>query len=168
MHNAKAAQIRHVMRWLFMVMLRPFVSVTPMQRVRLTVFANWHTFEQTCKEAGRYFTAQQLHTVQDCVEEALLGQNTLNADAIACDSLFWHQVPKNHMCTHMVFDLAVVANPRIAHCYADEDLVGKMKRIMARCHGATAGRTGMLRYTILACTRWWTHSVKPISEREIG
>ena len=157
MHNAKAAQTRHIMRWLFLVMLRPGISETPMQKVRLTVFANWHTFESTCRQAGRYFTPMQLAQVQDSVEEALLGQNTLNADALSRGLLYWHQIPKNHMCTHMAFDLACIANPRICHCYADEDLVGKMKRIMSRCHGATAGRNGMMRYTILACTRWWTH-----------
>ena len=67
----------------------------------------------------------------------------------------WHTIPKNHLITHLMYDQAPQANPRRVLCYADEEMVGKMKRIMERCHGSTAGRMGMHRYIILAGVRWW-------------
>ena len=158
-YNAKAAMTRHLMRWLYTVLLRPNVSVSDIQLVRLRMFAQWNVFETICKESGRYFTAVQLARVQEAVEAALVAQNTLNANALANGSFHWHQTPKCHMATHMAYDDCLVANPRTVHCYCDEDLVGKMKRTIAKCHGGTAGRMGTMRYVILAGTRWWSRLV---------
>ena len=62
------------------------------------------------------------------------------------------------MLTHMANDMAggCFVNPRRVTCYADEDMVGRMKRIIRTCHGATAGRMCMHRYAILVGVRWWT------------
>ena len=37
----------------------------------------------------------------------------------------------------------------------DEDLIGKMKLLMASCHGRAAGKMGLKRYLNMAGTRWW-------------
>ena len=48
-----------------------------------------------------------------------------------------------------------VVNPRRVHCYSDEDLVGKVKKLCTRCHGATVGVRAISRYCILLSIRWW-------------
>ena len=52
-------------------------------------------------------------------------------------ALGWKVVPKFHALSHIAYDNGGV-NPRQVHCYQDEDMVGKLKRIYLRCHGALA------------------------------
>ena len=70
-------------------------------------------------------------------------------------TLRYKLVPKHHMATHLAFDAAPQANPRHVQCYCDEDMVGKMKRLTAKCHGLSAGRMNVMRYVILVGVRWW-------------
>ena len=156
-HMAKGAATRHMVRWILSVLMRPGVSTTPIQLVRLALFEKWTTFEVICARTGRYFSPADLKSLQDSVEAALVAQNALHAHALANNSLHWHQLPKNHSASHMAFEFCPLANPRKIHCYPDEDMIGKMKRLMSKCHGKTAGRMGVLRYIILAGTRWWDH-----------
>ena len=46
-------------------------------------------------------------------------------------------------------------NPRTVQCYADEDMVGRVKRIAVACHGGSRGPERTLaRYVILQGVRW--------------
>ena len=48
------------------------------------------------------------------------------------------------MATHLAYDFAVAGvNPRRITCYADEDMIGRVKRIVQKCHGGNAGRRGL-------------------------
>ena len=89
------------------------------------------------------------------MEEALTCQNALCSEAVEAGRAMWHELPKNHMASHIAYDFVKEINPRSVHNYPDEDMVGRMKRIMSTCHGATAARSGMQRYIILAGARWW-------------
>ena len=61
------------------------------------------------------------------------------------------------MATHLAYDFAADGvNPRRVTCYADEDMVGRIKKIVNRCHGRTADKTSLDRSAILVATRWWT------------
>ena len=155
MHQAKGAQNKYVVQWLRTVMLRPGVTAPGHGATRLVCFQCWVTFETICARNGRYLTPPDLRAAVDAVEGALLAQNALASDAIAQAHLRWHLIPKHHMTTHMAYDFCQQANPRHVHAYPDEDLIGKMKRLMSLCHGATAGRMGLMRYIILVGVRWW-------------
>ena len=91
------------------------------------------------------------------MEKALIHLNCLHGDALEEREFLWHIAPKCHMATHLAYDfVAEGVNPRRVNCYADEDMVGRIKRIVQRCHGAKAGTRVLDRYAILVGTRWWT------------
>ena len=91
------------------------------------------------------------------MHEALLCANYLCNEAAGNGKSLWHITPKFHMAIHLAYDFAAEGvNPRRVTCYADEDMVGRMKKIVSKCHGKSAGKTCLDRYTILVGTRWWT------------
>eukprot|EP00974_Lingulodinium_polyedra_P128416 11205990-Lingulodinium_polyedra.AAC.1 len=47
-------------------------------------------------------------------------------------------IPNIHAPARVAYDQTRATNPRRARCYNDEDMVGKMKRVYTRRHGATA------------------------------
>ena len=55
----------------------------------------------------------------------------------------------------MAYDNAGEANPRRVHCYSDEDMLGRVKKILHKCHGLSAGRRLIQRYIILFSLRIW-------------
>ena len=59
----------------------------------------------------------------------------------------WKLVPKAHALQHIVLDSGM-QNPRVQHCYQDEDFVGRMKRTYTACHGATAPHRAIQRYAM--------------------
>ena len=82
--------------------------------------------------------------------------NALHTESIEKNDFLYHIVPKCHMATHLAYDFAAEGvNPRRVTCYADEDMVGRIKKINNRCHGKTAGTMSVERYAILVGTRWW-------------
>jgi hypothetical protein len=59
----------------------------------------------------------------------------------------WRLIPKAHALLHLACDSAM-GNPRVAHCYQDEDFVGRVKRMYTSCHGKTAPRCALERYCL--------------------
>ena len=88
-------------------------------------------------------------------EGALGCHSELAEEAAQLNSQRWKWLPKCHMATHLAYDNARQANPRSVHCYADEDMVGRVKRMLKRAHGLTFSKVAPLRYIILAGVRWW-------------
>ena len=64
------------------------------------------------------------------MERALTCYNWLAVEAHRVSRRLWKIVPKFHLLTHSAYDQAKVANPRHVHCYADEDMVGSIKKIV--------------------------------------
>ncbi len=64
----------------------------------------------------------------------------------------WLVIPKVHAMTHLAYD-ACELNPRSSHCYQDEDMVGRVKRIYARCHGLTGSQRVLERYRLGVCIK---------------
>lgn len=155
--SAKAAATRHIVRWLRAVLDKPGVSAGEHGAKRLAMMDAFVKFEDICDKNSRWLPGRDIEGMAEKMEEALLHMNALHAEAAASGKFLWKLTPKAHMATHLVFDFAASGvNPRRITCYADEDMVGRCKKIILRCHGATAGRNLMLRYAILVCTRWWT------------
>ena len=61
----------------------------------------------------------------------------LAASAAETEANRWALKPKHHVMVHIAYDNGCV-NPRAAHCYDDEDMVGNMKRVYCKCHGVAA------------------------------
>ena len=77
-------------------------------------------------------------------------------EALENSKLLRKPQPQMHMITHMAYDMSSEANPRRVQCYADEDMVGRFKRLVLACHALTAGRRAVFRYLILVDMRWWS------------
>jgi hypothetical protein len=120
-------------------------------QMRLLMFDNFVAAEQICKTSGRYLSEPASAALAQHVELALQCNNWLASQTV--DGFRWKLLPKHHALVHMVMDSAGT-NPRATSCYLDEDFIGKCKNIYKAAHGATASRTGLLRYTMLAGIRW--------------
>lgn len=153
--SAKGTKMKHIMEWLKDVCDRPGVSDTPYKRVRHCMFHNVCIYERIYSEQGRFLEPAALAESQDAMERSLVCLNYLCSVHVARSSMYYHIVPKVHMSTHLAYDFAPQANPRKTQAYADEDMVGRTKKIIQRCHGATAALRGLMRYCICAGVRWY-------------
>ena len=55
---------------------------------------------------------------------------------------------------HLVYDVAPLANPIKLSCYADEDAVGKLKRLAMASSPQNMGEYVLNRYAAYVCVRW--------------
>ena len=102
-----------------------------------------------------FFTDEQHEEFCMHSERFLVCYNSLAAEAINGDKKLYNMLPKFHASTHHWHSRT---NPRAVHCYADEDMVGRLKRIFITCHHSTAAKRALQRYAIVVCLRWW-HAV---------
>ena len=59
----------------------------------------------------------------------------------------WAVRPKSHSHTHVIYVVASTRlNPRFFHCFGDEDYVGRIGRLSARCHPTTQSLEALTRY----------------------
>ena len=149
--TAKGAQMKHIVFWLAELCNRQ--NTNAHESVRASLFNSFVMFECACASQGRFCCPEAAEQIAVATEAALDCYNYLACQAGL--SGIWHMVPKFHMYSHMGYDFAKKANPRRVQCYSDEDLIGKVKRILERCHGATADKKGLLRYMFWVCLRWW-------------
>ena len=158
--TAKAAHMRHIMFWL--ADLCNEHNHDEHSNVRAAFFNSCVEFESACAREERFPKSDACESMADAVETALQCYSWLREDAAFVG--LWHMTPKFHMWTHMAYDMAPKANPRVVHCFSDEDLIGKIKRVLERCHGATASSTGIFRYVLWVSLRWWIllHHLKGI------
>jgi len=153
--SAKAAAVRGLQYWLAEVCTRHAIAHPTEENLNMAgLFLGLATFDQTCREATRFPTAEQSEKMADSVESALTFYNALAERADREGAWLWKILPKHHMFTHMAYDQAPWANPRWVHCYGDEDMVGRVKKLVNTCHGATCGRKALLRYLIIVGVRW--------------
>ena len=155
--QAKASMTRYIMLWLQEVVERPGVSLGPHGGVRKCMMCAFAEFEEILLRNDRWLVPADRALAADRMETALVLLNFLSNEAIGNGRFLWQLQPKCHMAAHLAYDFAAEGvNPRRVTCYADEDMVGRMKKIVSKCHGKTAGKTCLDRYAILVGTRWWT------------
>ena len=155
--TAKASATRYLIRWLRSVLDMPGISAGVHGSQRLAMMDSFVSFENVCEGSGRWLSPADQEAIAFHLEAALVNLNSLAVEAFSQGLFLWHLQPKAHMMTHLAYDFAATGvNPRRTTCYADEDMIGRCKKIVQHCHGATAGRSLVLRYAILVGTRWWT------------
>ena len=165
MKSAKGAQLRAMQYWFFERCdeeLRRVPDVHNAIRremwlslVRFDVVCRHRLSDQTHPCAGRFLTAAEANRLGEHMEAALDCYNWLAKDAHERDLKLWKLQPQMHMLTHLAYDMAKEVNPRRVHCYADEDMVGRFKKLVNACHPLTAGTKSVLRYMIMISWRWW-------------
>ncbi len=153
--HAKAAATRSMQYWLRAVTATAATAPAASERVqqRAALFEALCQADTVMRQSGRHMSAEQQGELARRFEQALLLYNSLAAIALAQHRRVWKLLPKHHALTHIAYDNAGV-NPRSVHCYPDEDMVGRMKRVYVRCHGRTAPERGLQRYMLLAALRW--------------
>lgn len=150
---AKAAEVRALASWLCQVCLENVQEGDQRSRLRALMMKSFVDVDAICRNAGRHLTEAQREQIAQYAETALLANNSLATLAAQAGQSLYKLLPKHHAFTHITFDARV--NPRAVHCYQDEDMVGRVKRLFTKCHGTTAPQTVLERYSVIACLRWW-------------
>ena len=114
--------------------------------------AEW---DRQCRAHGRFIPQDVCDTLAALTEKILVLYNYLACFSIALGKCLYHLIPKLHMFSHIGYDMCYQANPRSVHCYSDENMVGKVKRICERCHARTVAFRCVSRYVIMISIRWW-------------
>ena len=116
--------------WLYDVVCRPGVSDGEHGQMRFQLMEQFAMFETICDRNGRWLPQEDIDGVTDCIENALLCFNALAAEASDAERFMWQVLPKAHMTTHLAYDFAASGvNPRRCTCYADEDMIGRVKKL---------------------------------------
>ena len=166
MKQAKGAIMRTMQYWLLSKCQDEAARVPTVHNLmRRELWANLVRFDLICRErakhcrpacAGRYFSPEEKEAISSSIEQAMDFYVCLANEALENDRYLWKLQPQMHMITHMAYDMSPEANPRRVQCYADEDMVGRFKKLVVACHSLTAGRRAVLRYIILVGLRWWS------------
>jgi hypothetical protein len=152
--QAKAAEMRaNLVPWFRDVCAAVAEEHGEHGHVRAEMFNAFVRIDQACRGSSRFLTAAAAEQLEVNMEKALKLYNALAAEAVERGRALWRVRPKLHACTHIGFDHGGT-NPRSVHCYADEDMVGRMKRLYIKCHGTTAPSRALQRYAILLTQRW--------------
>ena len=154
--QAKAAEMRtNLVPWFADVCAAVAAEHGHHGHVRAEMFSAFVRIDEACRGGSysRFLAAAAAEELEFNMERALKLYNALAAEAVKCGRALWRLRPKLHACTHIGFDHGGT-NPRWVHCYADEDMVGRMKRLYKKCHGATAPWRALQRYMIMVGLRW--------------
>ena len=166
MKSAKGAQLRAMQYWLLEKCEEELRRVPDVHNgIRRELWLSLVKFDAVCRHklkdqthpcAGRFLSVEESERLANHMETALDCYNWLANDALEQNLRLWKLQPQMHMLTHLAYDMAKEANPRRVHCYSDEDMVGKFKRLVNACHPLSAGTKSILRYSIMVAWRWWT------------
>ncbi len=147
--HAKAAALRHMVPWLISL-CEARADESEEATLRLTLLRELHAMDQVWSSAlpRRFLGSEEAARAAGHCEQAL---ETLRVLATQLPGR-WRLVPKCHALTHIAYD-SVLTNPRVVHCYQDEDFVGRAKRIWGNCHAAQAELRAVQRYALHAAVR---------------
>ena len=141
--HAKAAALRAMLPWVA-ALAETQAGVSEAATLRAACLRSMADLDKVYTRQDRFLTTAQELAAIGHAERALKALATL-------ERLFpngpWRCVPKAHALLHIVRDSAM-GNPRVTHCYQDEDFVGRSKRIYSSCHGRTAPRRSLERYSL--------------------
>ncbi len=141
--HAKAAALRAMLPWVAQVAkARQQQTNSQVATLRATCLGNMAALDGVYTRQGRFLTrAQEKQATEHCLAalQALKDLCGLQPNGP------WKLQPKCHALLHIVLDSAML-NPRHAHCYQDEDFIGRTKRTYTACHGATAPVRTVQRY----------------------
>lgn len=149
--HAKAAALRSMLYWVRDVCAVEAVA-SPHAAMRAACFDSFARADAVMRRNGRFLAVAAAKDLARHVEDALLCYNALAVGSFADGSQRWPLVPKFHALTHIAYD-CVGVNPRHTHCYADEDMVGRVKRVYVQCHANTAPKRTLQRYVLHTCLR---------------
>ena len=141
MSHAKAAALRSMLPWVA-ELTETRATDSRAAQLRATCLGRLADLDKVYRTRSRFLTVnQEKAAMGHCVEamQALAELVRLRSQGP------WRLIPKAHALMHLACDSAL-GNPRVAHCYQDEDFVGRVKRVYTACHGKTAPLRALQRY----------------------
>jgi len=124
---------------------------------RLLAICSWALAEvhHTMDRCGVLFTPEEAAHFHQVGAFYLKAYHALASRAYDAGQCNFKLLPKHHVLQH-IFETALTGreNPRFLHCFADEDLMGRMARIAGRCHRSTVIRRTFQRYWLSLQQKW--------------
>ena len=130
---------------------------TSSQHVKLVVVCAWSYAEylRVLDMAGRYMNSQERERAYWACGLFLRCYTQLSDEAWTSGKYLWKCRPKLHYVDHVRRRLKLsCVNPRFMINWAEEGMMGCMKRIGSKCHGATASHRMLQRYLLYMSRRW--------------
>jgi hypothetical protein len=152
----KAASVKTVCLYLAKKVLDLHVPGDNHSKIRSTcawAYADWlHTLDLS----DRIFLPTQRDRASRSGRLFLVTYQTLAEESIAERTWLYKVRPKHHDYDHvvMLLEAGSLLNPRFLTCFAEEDLMGKLKRIGLKCSRQTAP-VRMLEWWLLTVDRRW-------------
>ena len=109
-------------------------------------------------EAGLWLTEEQTREAIAAGRTFLKAYQALSAQAQARNEANWKIRPKCHYVAHQIENLANRANPRLQSCFLDEDLMGRLKKVAAKCHHSTVVKRTLERWVVQLTLLWGEHA----------
>ena len=161
--HAKAAALRAMLPWVAAVAMQHSRDVpSPTAELQATCLEELAALDSTYARQPRFLQASQEERAKEHCRTAL---QALVALVELHPGGPWKLIPKCHALHHICEDSAM-CNPRVAHCYQDEDFIGLMKRTYIKCHGATAPVQSVKRYAMGRCIELTAREQLLTGERE--
>ena len=139
--HAKAASLRRMLPWVASV-AQGRSGTSEVATLRATCLTELAALDQLYDRQPRFLSAAQEAQAQEHCAKALKALLELCCKQPTGP---WRLVPKAHALHHIAMHSAM-GNPRVAHCYQDEDFIGVVKQLYAACHGRTAPLRSLQRY----------------------
>ncbi len=141
--HAKAAALRAMLPWVAGKALER-AGDSEIAGLRSQVLNELVAMDAVCTRQPRFLSQEQ--------ERKMQAHSTAALGALAQLCRLqphgpWRLVPKAHALWHIAQHSAMV-NPRVTHCYQDEDFIGRVKRLYSACRGRSAPLRTVQRYSM--------------------
>ncbi|CAL1139860.1 unnamed protein product [Cladocopium goreaui] len=123
-------------------------------QMRAAVFVNMVLIRQAMHGCKTIMPENKLRDLQAANFIFHISLNWMASYSIQRRELLWKIRPKLHQLDHVVMDQAQRCNPLWVACYADEDYVGKIKKMAALAVPTGLEMQVLQRYCAFVCTRW--------------
>ncbi len=144
MQQAKAAALRAMLPWVASL-AEDRAGESKTATLRASLLCGLRDLDCVYKGEGRFLSHDQEKAAAGHCSAAMKALSEL--EQLTESKGPWYLTPKAHALLHIARDSAM-ANPRVVHCYQDEDFVGRVKRLYSACHGKTAPRRSLERYCL--------------------
>jgi hypothetical protein len=151
--NIKATTVKLLVSFLADYLGQRIVVGNHYSELRATCFWSASEFMALCDKCDVV-----LSTAQICRLEYLGRLHSLtyiSLHNIRLGTLLYGLRPKHHYWEELIIQTKELKlNPKHLGCWGEESLLGRIKRVAQRCHGATMLATSMRRYMLVLSQRW--------------
>ena len=155
--GGKCAAVRHATKWVLDLVGRPMVrDGSDWGEARYAVAWGLNEYYDVLHTGGEYLTDEEYERMHFGMFTALANYYYLRVHTLLLYGRTpttlrrWKPKPKNHQWVHLVEDQVgpTRRNPITTWCYMDEDFVGRMKRLILKCHRSSCAEQSMKKYML--------------------